>query len=244
MRMTQSAAKRRSFRASSRARLLATAVFIGAATASQPFLMPAYAQSFSFSNVDIQGNDRVDAATILNYAGISRGQEVTAGGLNDAYQRIMNSGLFETVELIPQGSTLVIKVVEYPVVNVISIEGNKRLKDEKLTEILQSKPRRIYSPSLAEADAAAIAEAYRVSGRLAASVHAEDHPPQRQPVDLVLKWPKVRWSRTSGSASSATRTFRTAACARCWRPSRPGFCATSSSATPMCRNGWSWTARC
>lgn len=187
MRMTQSAAKGRSFGARSRARLLATAVFVGAATASQPFLMPAYAQSFSFSNVKIEGNERVDAATILNYAGISRGQEVTAGGLNDAYQRIVNSGLFETVELVPQGSTLVIKVVEYPIVNVISIEGNKRLKDEKLTEILQSKPRRIYSPSLAEADAAAIAEAYRVSGRLAATVTPKIIRRSDNRVDLVFE---------------------------------------------------------
>lgn len=186
MRMTQSAAKGRSFRASSRARLLATAVFIGAATVSAPFLTPAFAQVFSFSNVEIQGNDRVDAATILSYAGISR-DEVSAAQLNDAYQRIMNSNLFETVELVPQGSTLVIKVVEYPIVNVISIEGNKRLKDEKLAELIQSQARRIYSPSQAEADAAAIAEAYRVAGRLAASVTPKIIRRDGNRVDLVFE---------------------------------------------------------
>ncbi len=187
MRMTQSAAKGRSFRASSRARLLATAVFLGAATASAPFLAPAYAQSFSFSNVEIQGNERVDAATILSYAGISRGDEVSAAQLNDAYQRIMNSNLFEKVELVPQGSTLVVKVVEYPIVNVISIEGNKRLKDEKLSELIKSQPRRIYSPSQAEADAAAIAEAYRVAGRLAASVTPKIIRRNDNRVDLVFE---------------------------------------------------------
>lgn len=187
MRMTQSAAKGWSVRATSRARLLATAVFIASATGSAPFLMPAYAQSFSFSNVEIQGNDRVDAATILNYAGISRGEAVSAAQLNDAYQRIVNSNLFETVELVPQGSTLVIRVVEYPIVNVISIEGNKRLKDEKLSELITSQPRRIYSPSLAEADAAAIAEAYRVSGRLAASVTPKIIRRDGNRVDLVFE---------------------------------------------------------
>lgn len=187
MRMTQSAARGWSFRATSRARLLATAVFIGAATASAPFLTPAYAQSFSFSNVEIRGNDRVDAATILNYAGISRGQEVSAAQLNDAYQRILNSNLFETVELVPQGSTLVIKVVEYPIVNVISIEGNKRLKDEKLSALIKSQPRRIYSPSMAEADAAAIAEAYRTAGRLAASVTPKIIRRSGNRVDLVFE---------------------------------------------------------
>lgn len=187
MRMTQSAAKGRSFRATSRARLLATAVFIGAATASAPLLTPAFAQVFSFSNVTIEGNERVDSATILNYAGISRGEEVSAGGLNDAYQRILNSGLFETVELVPQGSTLVIRVKEYPIVNVISIEGNKRLKDEKLAELIQSQARRIYSPSLAEADAAAIAEAYRVAGRLAATVTPKIIRRSDNRVDLVFE---------------------------------------------------------
>ena len=187
MRMTQSAAKGRSFRASSRARLLATAVFIGAATASAPFLTPAFAQVFSFSNVDIQGNERVDAATILNYAGISRGDEVSAAQLNDAYQRIMNSNLFETVELVPQGSTLVIKVVEYPIVNVISIEGNKRLKDENLSALIKSQSRRIYSPSQAEADAAAIADAYRVAGRLAATVTPKIIRRDGNRVDLVFE---------------------------------------------------------
>lgn len=177
----------RSFRARSRARLLATAVFLGAATASVPFVPPAHAQVFSFSNVVIEGNDRVDAATILSYARIRRGEEVSASSLNDAYQRIANSGLFESVELVPQGSTLIIRVVEYPIINVISIEGNKRLKDERLSELIKSQPRRVYSPSQAEADAAAIAEAYRVAGRLAASVTPKIIRRSDNRVDLVFE---------------------------------------------------------
>ncbi len=187
MRMTQSVAKGRSAQARSRARLLATAVFFGAATVSQPFLMPAFAQAFSFSNVTIEGNERVDAATILNYAGIKRGQEVSAAGLNDAYQRILNSNLFETVELVPQGSTLLIRVQEYPIVNVISIEGNKRLKDEKLSGLIKSQARRVYSPAMAESDAAAIAEAYRVAGRLAATVTPKIIRRNDNRVDLVFE---------------------------------------------------------
>ncbi len=168
-------------------RLLATAVFIGAATASAPFLTPAFAQSFSFSNVVIEGNTRVDAATIISYAGITRGEEVSAAALNDAYQRIANSGLFESVEMVPQGGTLVIRVVEYPIVNVISFEGNKRLKDEQLAELVQSQALRIFSPSQAEADAAAIAETYRVSGRLAATVSPKIIRRADNRVDLVFE---------------------------------------------------------
>jgi len=169
------------------ARLMATAVFIGAATVSTPFLTPAHAQVFSFSNVVVEGNDRVDPATILAFAGISRGQEVSAAALNDAFQRIMNSGLFETVEISPEGATLVIRVLEYPVINVISIEGNRRLNDEQLAQLVRSQSRRVYDPALAEADAAAMAEAYRVAGRIAATVTPKIIRRAGNRVDLVFE---------------------------------------------------------
>ena len=76
-------------------RQTAVAVFLGLAATSAPFLTSAQAQSYSFSSVSVQGNERVDAATIISYAGIARGQEVSAAALNDAYQRVVNSGLFE-----------------------------------------------------------------------------------------------------------------------------------------------------
>ncbi len=174
-------------RLSARARLAATAVFLGAAGASAPFLTPAIAQVFAFTQVQIEGNERVDDATILSYAGIARGQEISAGGLNDAFQRISRSGLFETVELIPQGSTLVIRVTEYPFVNIVSIEGNKALKDEELASVIQSQSRRVYSPSLAESDAAAMAELYRVKGRLAATITPKIIRRDGNRVDLVFE---------------------------------------------------------
>jgi outer membrane protein insertion porin family len=187
MKTSPRASQGRQAKAAARVRLLATAVFFGAATVSAPILSPAFAQVYSFSNVVVEGNVRVDPATILAYAGISRGEEVSAAALNDAYQRIANSGLFETVEVIPQGSTLLIRVAEYPVVNVISFEGNKRLKDEQLAELTQSEARRVYSPSVAESDAAAIAEAYRVSGRLAATVTPKIIRRSENRVDLVFE---------------------------------------------------------
>ncbi|MFM2365772.1 MAG: outer membrane protein assembly factor BamA, partial [Pseudomonadota bacterium] len=77
---------------------------------SGAFFTPAIAQTYSFSNVVIEGNTRVDAVTILKFAGIGRNEKVNAGQLNDAYQRIVAAGLFETVALEPNGNTLVIKV--------------------------------------------------------------------------------------------------------------------------------------
>jgi len=130
----------------------------------------ASAQTFSFSRFDVVGNARINDSAILTYAAIAPGSEVSGAQVNDALQRLQNTGLFESVEITPRGNTLVITVQEYPTINIISIEGNERLDDDALLPVISSTPRRTYSPSVAEQDANAIAEAYRVSGRLTATV--------------------------------------------------------------------------
>ncbi|WP_224815026.1 outer membrane protein assembly factor BamA [Hasllibacter sp. MH4015] len=149
--------------------------------------VPVTAQTFSFSNFDVQGNERTNDAGVLQVAGISPGTAVSAGQVNDALQRLQNSGLFQSVEVAPRGNTLVITVVEYPTVNRIAIEGNRRLDDEELLAVIESTPRRVYSPITAERDAAAIAEAYRLTGRLTAVATPQIIRRSDNRVDLVFE---------------------------------------------------------
>ncbi|QDC09673.1 outer membrane protein assembly factor BamA [Oceanicola sp. D3] len=147
----------------------------------------AVAQSFTFSRVEVNGNQRVDAATIVSYAGIARGATVSAGQLNDAYQNILASGLFQSVEVVPRGSTLVINVREHPTINRIAFEGNKRVKDEAMAGVIRSQSRRVFQPSQVESDAASIVELYRVQGRVAATVTPKVIRRQGNRVDLVFE---------------------------------------------------------
>jgi outer membrane protein insertion porin family len=149
--------------------------------------MAATAQDFSFNSFDITGNERIEDATILTYAGIQPGESYTAGQVNDAYQRIVASGFFETVEFEPRGGTLAITVTERPLLSAVAVEGNRRLDDEELLALIQSQPRQIYSPAIAQADAAAIAEAYETRGRLAATVRPTIILRPDNRVDLVFE---------------------------------------------------------
>ena len=170
-----------------RRRPIVAALFLSTATVSGAFLTPAAAQQYSFSQVKVEGNVSVDATTVAGFTGIKRGQSVSAAQLNDAYQGLVRSGLFETIEIVPSGSTLVIRVKEYPIVNFINFEGNKRLKDEQLAEVIGSKARRVYSPAIAEADAATIADMYRAKGRIAATVTPKLIRRSDSRVDLVFE---------------------------------------------------------
>ena len=147
----------------------------------------AVAQQYQFNTVQIDGNQRIGDSAILSQAGIARGKAISAGELNDAYQRLNNSGLFESVSIAPQGRTLKITVVELPTINRISFEGNRRIKDEALGSVVGSTARRVFNPSLAEKDASAIAEAYSNDGRLAARVQPKVIKRSQNRVDLVFE---------------------------------------------------------
>ncbi len=128
------------------------------------------AQDFSFSAITVEGNTRIEDATIESFAGVERGTPISASDLNAGLQRLIDTGLFEDVNMQPRGGTLVITVVENPTVNLISFEGNDFIDDETLAGIVQLRPRRPYTRTGAEADAQRIADAYAQSGRFNAEV--------------------------------------------------------------------------
>ena len=163
------------------------ALMAGLAGGISTLAVPAPAFAYVFTRVQIEGNERIEPETILSFANVTHGVEVSAGEVNDALQRLQNSGLFESVQVTPQGNTLVIRVKEWPTINQISFEGNRRIKDDILAEATQSEARRVYSPSLAETDAAAIAQAYSAQGRLAARVNPKIIPRDGNRVDLVFE---------------------------------------------------------
>ncbi len=147
----------------------------------------AQAQSYRFTNLVIEGNNRIEDAAIAQYAGIARGQVVSGADVNDAYQSILATGLFESVEVTPRGNRLEIRVVEFPTINRIRFEGNRRLKDDVLEAIVESQPRRVLNPATAESDAGAIAQAYADSGRIAARVTPRIIRRSENRADLVFE---------------------------------------------------------
>ena len=148
---------------------------------------PALSQQFQFSRIQIDGNARIGDAAIITRAGITTGQPVTSGEVNDALQNLQTSGLFESVTVEPEGSTLVITVVELPTINRISFEGNRRLDDEALGALIQSQERRVFTPAQAERDAGTIAEAYNAQGRVAARVTPRIIRRADNRVDLIFE---------------------------------------------------------
>ena len=155
-----------------------------APTASAQTLAQAGAREQS---VIVQGNRRIEAETILSYMDLTQGQTVTAEDLNRAVRRLFDTGLFKDVQIIPAENQLIVEVIENPSINEIAFEGNDALADEDLERIISLRPRLPFTVSSAEADAQAIIEIYRRTGRYGAEIEPVIIERSDNRVDLVFE---------------------------------------------------------
>lgn len=152
------------------------------------FAHSAHAQGTAvFSRVDVAGNQRIEADTVRVFAGIEAGQPVTPEQINLAVRKLYDTGLFESVDVMPEAGRLVITVKENPTINQIAFEGNDSLDDDKLNAVIQLRPRLAYSVAAAEADAQRIVDAYQQSGRYGATVTPKIIRQSENRVDLVYE---------------------------------------------------------
>ena len=166
-------------------RLSTFCAVLSMAWVTAPTMAPA--QQVTLGSVQVEGNARIGDAAILTRAGIAPGQTLSAGELNAALQRLNDSGLFESVEFQPSGNSLRITVVEFPTINRISFEGNRRISDAVLSAAINSNERLVFNPAQVERDAALIADAYASEGRLAAKVSPTIIRRSENRVDLVFE---------------------------------------------------------
>src|SRR6185369_5970914 len=139
-------------------------------------------------SVTVRGNQRLEPETIRSYANLSPGQPYTAESLDQALKDLYATQLFADVT-IAGGETgdLVIAVKENPVINRIVLDGNKRLKDDKILPEIKLAPRQIFTRSAARSDVERILELYRRQGRFAARVEPKIVQLDQNRVDVVFE---------------------------------------------------------
>ena len=136
----------------------------------------------------VRGSQRLEPETIRSYANLTPGETYTAATLDQALKDLYATQLFADVT-ITGGETgeLVINVKENPVINRIVLEGNKRLKNDKILPEIKLAPRQIFTRSGARADVERILELYRRQGRFAARVEPKIVQLDQNRVDVVFE---------------------------------------------------------
>jgi outer membrane protein insertion porin family len=145
------------------------------------------AQAAVVSSIEVRGNTRMDNQTVASFVTIKPGQKFDNGDIDDSVKALFATGLFGDVSIYQSGSVLVVEVDENATINEVFFEGNKRLKDEPLAGMVQSKSRGIYSAETVASDVDIISGAYSRVGRSDAIVTSEIVPLANNRVNIVYK---------------------------------------------------------
>jgi len=152
-------------------------------------MQPAVAASDGvlIKKIDIRNNQRVEQATVLSYLKIKVGDKFSQDNVNAALKGMYATELFSNITVGMEGSALVVKFQENPVINKIGFEGNKRINDDTINTQISLKPRAVYTKSKVQSDVLLIQDLYRKSGRYSTKVEPKIVMLDQNRVDLVFE---------------------------------------------------------
>ncbi len=145
------------------------------------------AQAQSANSIVVEGNRRVEAATIRSYFHPGPGGRLGPAEIDDAIKALYSTGLFSDVHIGHAGGRLVVSVVENPVINQVAFEGNKKAKDQQLEAEVQSKARGTLSKPTVQADVQRIIQVYHRTGYYDVTVIPQIIELPNNRVNLVFK---------------------------------------------------------
>jgi outer membrane protein insertion porin family len=129
-----------------------------------PMVIPTQAVAANISQVVIEGNQRVENETVLAYLQLGRGDAFDSDKIDESIRVLFQTGLFSDVGITQRGTSLVVRVAENPLVNVVNFEGNSEIDDATLSKEVEVRERMIFTKARAQSDTRRILALYQRSG--------------------------------------------------------------------------------
>ncbi len=158
-----------------------------ATTEAQTSPAPVVAQQDVIRSITVNGAQRLEPDTIRSYIRLRIGDVYSQQSADQALKDLFDTELFSDVSIRNNAGAVVIEVAENPVVNRIILEGNKRIKNDKILPEIRLAPRQIFTRTKVRADVARIVELYKRQGRFAASVEPKMVQQAQNRVDIVFE---------------------------------------------------------
>ena len=152
-----------------------------------PAAAPAPATSETVRTLTVAGSQRLEPNTILSYIRLRAGDPWNQAAGDQVLKELYATELFSNATVAFDNGAVTITVTENPVINRILLEGNKRIKQEKILPEIKLAPRQIFTRSKVRADVARIIELYKRQGRFAATVEPKMVQLAQNRVDVVFE---------------------------------------------------------
>jgi len=144
-------------------------------------------RTVKIQEIRVDGTERIEPSTVVTYLGLSAGERVDQGALDDALKNLFVTGLFADVTLKLDDSVLNVNVIENPVVNRIAFEGNDKINDDELLAEIQLSPRQVFTRPKVQTDVNRLSQIYQSSGRFSSNIEPKVIKLPQNRVDLVFE---------------------------------------------------------
>ena len=126
-------------------------------------------QTMHIASVSVMGNETASDRIIKLSMGLMEGSEITSTDIQNGIKKLYNLRLFSDIKVMVADETdagiyVVIQVSEYPRINNILFEGNKKYKKEKLLEEINLMRGQVFTPHLVNKAKLAIEKKYAEAG--------------------------------------------------------------------------------
>ncbi|MGA7329009.1 MAG: outer membrane protein assembly factor BamA [Rhodomicrobium sp.] len=138
-------------------------------------------------DIQVTGNSRIEPETVKNYLKFTPGQRYDTYKVDESLRALFGTGLFQDVRINLQGGTVVVSVIENPIINRVAFEGNSEVKSDALSKEVQLKARSIYSRARVQSDVQRVLDVYRRQGYYATQVDAQIIQLDHNRIDLVFE---------------------------------------------------------
>jgi outer membrane protein insertion porin family len=153
-----------------------------------PAVVAPAAPQRTITTLRVEGSQRIEPDTVLSYTKLRQGQAYTNETLDQAIKDLYASDLFADVSVSgAETGEIVLRIRENPIINRVILEGNKRLKEDKIKKEIKLAPRQIFTRTAVRQDVARIVELYRRQGRFAAVIEPKQVSLDQNRVDVVFE---------------------------------------------------------
>jgi len=172
--------------------------------------------AFTVDDIEIRGDNRIAAGTVLNYLPVRTGERFAPGDSAQAIRSLYQTGLFRDVELKREGNTLIVVVRERPAIAEINIEGDFSIEEEKLRKSVADlgiAAGRTFNRSLLDQMKQAVRQQLYSRGKYGMEMEVEvrDLERNRVAIDLTLregKTAKIRQIKIIGNEVYSDETLK------------------------------------
>lgn len=150
----------------------------------------AYAESFKITGITINGLERIDQGTVLNYLPIQTGSTFDTKDSARIIHELHKTGFFSKIELKKENNQIILNVKERPAITEVNFDGNEDVDDEQLKTALKDmgiKPGRSYHRSLIEILEKNLQQVYFSHGKYGVKITTEVEELEDNRVNINIK---------------------------------------------------------